>query len=68
EQQQRLFGNVAAAMQGVPQEIVDRQVAHFNKVDPAYGKGVLLALARAYLPANSDPVSASQGPVAHAAE
>jgi len=70
EQQQRLFGNIAAAMQGVPQHIVDRQVAEFNKVDPAYGAGVLAAVRKTHLPANSDPVSASQGmePVAHAAE
>ncbi len=70
EQQQRLFGNIAAAMQGVPEHIVDRQVAEFNKVDPAYGAGVEAALRKAHLPANSDPVSASQGmqPIAHAAE
>ena len=36
EQQGRLFENIAAAMQGVPQEIVDQQLAHFAKVDPAY--------------------------------
>ena len=70
EQQQRLFGNIAAAMQGVPKEIVDRQVMHFSRVDPAYGAGVLAALAKAHLPANSDPVAASQSmhPIAHAAE
>ena len=70
DQQQRLYGNIAAAMQGVPKEIVDRQVAHFNRVDPKYGAGVLAALAKASLPANSDPVSASSGmtPVATAAE
>ncbi len=67
DQQQRLFGNIAAAMQGVPQPIVDRQVMHFNRVDPAYGAGVLAALAKAHLPPNSDPVSASKD-VAHAAE
>ncbi len=70
EQQQRLYGNIAAAMQGVPQEIVERQVTHFNRVDPAYGAGVKAALARRKLPPNSDPVSASGGmrPVADAAE
>ncbi|HEX4767267.1 MAG TPA: catalase [Lichenihabitans sp.] len=70
EQQHRLYGNIAAAMQGVPQETVDRQVAHFNRVDPAYGAGVEAALARLKLPPNSDPVSASDGmrPVADAAE
>ena len=68
DQQQRLYANIAAAMQGVPEEIVNRQVAHFNRVDPAYGAGVLAALAKAKLPANSDPVSASDAPVANAAE
>ncbi|WP_158742531.1 catalase [Acidisphaera sp. L21] len=70
EQQQRMFGNIAAAMQGVPQFIVDRQLGHFAKVDPAYAAGVSAALAKAALPANSDPVSASDDmkPVAAAAE
>jgi catalase len=61
EQQQRLFGNIAAAMQGVPQHIVDRQLNEFGKVDPAYAAGVAAALAKAALPPNSDPVSASDG-------
>ena len=60
EQQQRLFGNVAAAMQGVPPHIVDRQIAHFNKCDPAYGEGVRRALAKTANPPNSDPVSAGE--------
>ena len=30
----------------------------FAKVDPAYAKGVSVALARTHLPANSNPVSA----------
>ena len=43
-QRQRLFSNIAAAMQGVPQSIVDRQTALFDKIDPAYGAGVRKAL------------------------
>ena len=43
-QQQRLFANIAAAMGGVPRAIVDRQLGHFDKVDPAYGAGVRKAL------------------------
>ncbi len=43
-QKQRLFGNIAAAMQGVPVEIQRRQIAHFTKADPAYGAGVARAL------------------------
>ncbi len=43
-QQQRLFTNIAAAMGGVPRAIIDRQLSHFDKVDPAYGAGVRKAL------------------------
>ena len=39
-QREALMDNIAAAMQGVPEEIVARQVAHFHKVDPDYGIGV----------------------------
>lgn len=44
EQQQRLFSNIAAAMQGVPQAIIARQLVHFHLADPAYGRGVARAL------------------------
>ena len=37
---ERLMDNIAAAMQGVPAFIIERQVAHFAKCDPAYGAGV----------------------------
>jgi catalase len=47
EQRQRLFSNIATAMSGVPQFIVERQLAHFDKADPAYGAGVRAALAAA---------------------
>ncbi|MDM8347988.1 catalase [Pseudomonas sp. sp1636] len=43
-QKQRLFGNIAAAMGGVPQFIIDRQLAHFDRVHPDYGNGVRAAL------------------------
>jgi catalase len=49
-QRQRLFSNIAAAMSGVPQKIVERQLAHFEKADPAYGAGVRAALAAAGYP------------------
>ncbi|MDE1145535.1 MAG: catalase [Azospirillaceae bacterium] len=45
-QKDRLFGNIAAAMQGVPAHIVERQLGHFAKVDPAYAEGVRQALAK----------------------
>ncbi|MEM9242958.1 MAG: catalase [Pseudomonadota bacterium] len=44
QQKQRLFQNIAAAMQGVPAEIVEKQCALFDQIDPAYGKGVRDAL------------------------
>jgi catalase len=44
-QKQRLFSNIADAMQGVPQNIVKRQLAHFQKVSEEYAAGVEKALA-----------------------
>src|SRR5690625_258855 len=44
EQKERLFSNVAEAMEGVPEEIVQRQLVHFHKADPAYAEGVAKAL------------------------
>ncbi|KJV10696.1 catalase [Elstera litoralis] len=44
DQKQRLFQNIAASIGGVPQAIIDRQLAHFDKADPAYGAGVRKAL------------------------
>ena len=47
EAQQRLVNNVAGAMQGVPREIVERQLGHFAKADPKYAEGVAQALGMA---------------------
>jgi catalase len=47
EQQERLGANIAASMAGVPDFIVERQLAHFDKADPAYGTVVRKALAAA---------------------
>ncbi len=44
EQKQQLYGNIAAAMQGVPVEIINRQLVHFYRADPDYGIGVASAL------------------------
>lgn len=44
EQKQRLFMNIAEAMQGVPEEIIARQLQHFDQADPAYGNGIRAAL------------------------
>ncbi|WP_435531988.1 catalase [Roseateles amylovorans] len=44
EQQRRLGQNIAASMKGVPAFIIDRQLGHFDKADPAYGQSVRQAL------------------------
>jgi len=44
EQKNRLFSNIATAMEGVPEAIIERQLAHFDKADPEYGEGVRRAL------------------------
>jgi catalase len=44
DEQRRLFHNIAASMQGVPRLIIDRQLEHFRKADPAYGEGVAKTL------------------------
>lgn len=46
-QQLRLYQNIAAAMGGVPQDIIDRMLGHYDKVSKAYGDGVRAALADA---------------------
>jgi len=43
-QRQRLYANIAAAMAGVPDAIVQRQLTHFAKVDPGYADGIAAAL------------------------
>ena len=46
-QKSRLCSNIAAAMGGVPDFIIERQLGHFDKVHPDYGNGVRKALAAA---------------------
>ncbi|MEM5438370.1 catalase [Paraburkholderia diazotrophica] len=43
-QRERLFANIARAIDGVPADIVARQVEHFRKIDPAYADGVVAAI------------------------
>ena len=43
-EQARLHRAIANAMQGVPKEIIERQLAHFEKADPRYAHGVRAAL------------------------
>lgn len=45
DQKGRLYTNLAAALYGVPQFIVDRQLGHFEKIDAAYAQGIREALA-----------------------
>lgn len=68
-QRTRLFKNIAAAMQGVPQYIIDRQLEHFRRADPAYAEGVAAALQAAQQEAaNSAPLDRGEKPVPAAAE
>jgi len=43
-QRRRLFANIADAMAGVPEAIVERQLGHFHKLHPDYARGVAEAL------------------------
>jgi catalase len=43
-QKARLFSNIADAMRGVPEAIVERQLGHFEKVHPDYAAGVRRAI------------------------
>ena len=44
EQKRQLIDNLVGAMQGVPEFIQLRQLQHFYKADPEYGKGVAAGL------------------------
>ena len=43
-QKEQLFSNIKDAMAGIPRDIVDRQIALFEKVHPDYAAGVKKAL------------------------
>ena len=43
-QKKRLFANIAAAMDGVPDAIIERQCKLFDQVHPDYGRGVRAAI------------------------
>jgi len=45
DQKQQLFGNIARHINGVPDDIIQIQLEHFRKADPAYAEGVKNALA-----------------------
>ncbi|MFO7879905.1 MAG: catalase [Bacteroidales bacterium] len=44
EQKQRLFDNIAGEMEGVPEDIIKKQIELFDAADKAYGEGVRKAL------------------------
>jgi catalase len=44
-QRERLFANIARHIAGVPEEIVQHQIEHFRRADPAYAQGVIAAIA-----------------------
>ncbi|MEH2919820.1 catalase [Samsonia erythrinae] len=46
EEHQRMFKRIAEELSQVPEAIQDRQIALFNRVDPAYGAGVAKALGK----------------------
>lgn len=48
EARERLHYNIARSMDGVPAAIMERQLGHFDKADPAYGEGVRKALKELY--------------------
>ena len=43
-QRERLFSNLAEAMQGVPEAIIRRQLVHFERVHADYAQGIADAL------------------------
>lgn len=42
----RLYSNTAAAMHGVPDDIINRALAHYDQISPAYGNGIRAARAK----------------------
>ncbi len=49
-QKARLCANIAGAMAGVPDDVVERALAHFTKVHPDYGQGIRDALSKQSAP------------------
>ncbi|MDB5371056.1 MAG: Catalase [Roseomonas sp.] len=68
EQQNRLFENIAGAMQGVPRFIIDRQLEHFRRADPAYAAGVAAAIQRVHTAPASAPTTAADVGASQAAD
>jgi len=69
-ERQRLYNTISSSMRDVPDSIVERQVAEFSRIDPAYAAGVLAAVMRAKRSADSEKPRRCVGlqPISHAAE
>lgn len=50
DQRARLYMNTAESMGGVPQEIIDRALGHYDQISKAYGDGIRAALAKLAAP------------------
>ncbi len=46
EEKARLYRNTAESMVGVPAAIIDRALAHYDRIDPAYGAGIKTELSK----------------------
>jgi len=44
QEKQNLFDNLAGPLSQVSEEILQRQLSHFDQADPAYGQGVRAAI------------------------
>ena len=44
DEKARLIENIVTSMKGIPQYIQERQIVHFTKADPEYGRGVAQGL------------------------
>ncbi len=44
DEKARLIENIVTSMKGIPQYIQERQIVHFAKADPEYGRGVAQGL------------------------
>jgi catalase len=64
-QKARLFANIAAAMDGVPDEIIERQLVHFDRIAREYGDGIRAARAALATGAPAYTISYQQSAAAY---
>ena len=46
EERARLYKNIAAAMEGADEDVIERALVHFDRISPAYGAGIRAARAQ----------------------